>query len=229
MLELEVRVLGRRLDDERRLRRRPRDRRSFAMRASVASRAAASIVPFLTCRSRFFSIVARPRRSASPDTSTIVTGTPDCAKTCAMPLPIWPAPITAIVLASRRASPARRTAARGGARPPRPACPRSRLRPPSGSPRAAGDPVGPAVDHAVVAGGHRLSAQRGVEDDGQCHSSTRSARRSPPTGCASGTTTAPRNMPAIVTIAIAVPATFGLNACNAPKTTLVITTAPAPA
>ena len=59
-----------------------------AMRPSVASRAAVSSVPFFTCRSRFFSIVARPLASATSETSIIVTERPACAHTCAMPLPI---------------------------------------------------------------------------------------------------------------------------------------------
>jgi hypothetical protein len=45
----------------------------------------------------FFSIVDRPRATASAATSIMVTGCPPWAKTWAMPFPIWPAPITAIV------------------------------------------------------------------------------------------------------------------------------------
>ena len=67
-----------------------------AMRPRAASRAAASIVPFFTWRSMFFSIVPRPRASASFETSIIVTGKPATAKTCAMPFPICPAPTTAM-------------------------------------------------------------------------------------------------------------------------------------
>ena len=61
----------------------------------AACLSSADSVFFFTCRSMFFSIVARPRCSASSDTSIMVTGMPDCANTCAIPFPICPAPMTA--------------------------------------------------------------------------------------------------------------------------------------
>ena len=45
-------------------------------------------------------IVPRARSSIGCATSTSFTENPDCANTCAMPLPIVPAPITPIVLMS---------------------------------------------------------------------------------------------------------------------------------
>ena len=51
--------------------------------------------PLATWRSRFLPIVATARSSAASDTSMRLTWYPNCAKTCAMPLPIVPAPITA--------------------------------------------------------------------------------------------------------------------------------------
>ena len=94
--ELELAVLGRGFDDERRAahgvqRRARRD----AAEDRVALLPPAS-VPFLTWRSRFFSIVAVPGRARPSATSIIVTGKPCCANTCAMPFPICPAPITAM-------------------------------------------------------------------------------------------------------------------------------------
>ena len=67
-----------------------------ATRPRIASRSAAGTVPFAICRSTFFSIVARPRPSAPSATSIIVTVNPCCANTCAIPLPICPAPTTAM-------------------------------------------------------------------------------------------------------------------------------------
>ena len=73
-------------------------------RASAASRVAASIEPFLIWRSKFFSMLARPFARAASDTSIIVTGSPALAQTWAMPLPICPAPITAITSLIRHVS-----------------------------------------------------------------------------------------------------------------------------
>ena len=97
ILNLRSRVFGRRFDDERRVVRARRGRtvEIDARRGSRPCRPA-WIVPFLICRSRFFAIVARPLSSASAETSIIVTSNPLCANTCAMPLPICPAPITAM-------------------------------------------------------------------------------------------------------------------------------------
>ena len=65
-----------------------------AIRPSVACLSSSLIAPFLICRSRFLPIVDTPRSIASSLMSTIVTLYPVCAKTCAMPLPMVPAPIT---------------------------------------------------------------------------------------------------------------------------------------
>ena len=64
------------------------------------SRTAAVIVPFSTWRPRFFSIVANAFFSASSEISMSETGCPNCAKTCAIPLPIVPYLIIAIVFVS---------------------------------------------------------------------------------------------------------------------------------
>jgi hypothetical protein len=76
---------------------------AVVMRASASSRAEASMVPFLTCRSMLPAMVARPFSSAASATSIMMTGNPLSAATCAMPLPIWPAPTTAIFSLMRQA------------------------------------------------------------------------------------------------------------------------------
>ena len=94
-LELELAVLGRGLDDERRA-RRPRRVDVRGRRCGRGSRPSLGrlSVPFLIWRSRFFAIVVAPARErVASATSIIVTGNPDCANTCAIPLPICPAPI----------------------------------------------------------------------------------------------------------------------------------------
>ena len=65
-------------------------------RPSTIAFSSAVIVPFLIWRSRFSAMVSRPFVSASSVTSTIITSNPACAKTCAIPFPICPAPITAM-------------------------------------------------------------------------------------------------------------------------------------
>src|SRR5690606_32757525 len=69
-------------------------------RARAASRSSAVIKPRATCRPRFFSMVAKPRSSASSLRSFSQTSKPASAKTWAMPLPIWPAPMTPTLLMS---------------------------------------------------------------------------------------------------------------------------------
>ncbi|MPM90194.1 hypothetical protein SDC9_137311 [bioreactor metagenome] len=50
--------------------------------------------PFAMIRSRLLVMVFRPLSNASWETSTRLTLNPVCAKVCAMPFPIVPAPIT---------------------------------------------------------------------------------------------------------------------------------------
>ena len=65
-------------------------------RACAAWLSAAASVPFFTRRSRLRASVALPRCTASSLMSIIVTCSPAIAATCAMPLPMVPAPMTAI-------------------------------------------------------------------------------------------------------------------------------------
>ena len=64
------------------------------MRASSASRASAAILPFSTCLPRAAATRAFPRWASSSAASTRTTVRPQAAATCAMPLPICPAPTT---------------------------------------------------------------------------------------------------------------------------------------
>ena len=73
------------------------------MRASAASRCSALTVPFFTWRSKFVRMVASTRSSSPGATSISAVSHPCSANTCAMPLPIVPAPTTATRL--KRASP----------------------------------------------------------------------------------------------------------------------------
>src|SRR5579872_6183044 len=64
------------------------------MRASALA-LASSVVTFLaTCRDKLPLMVAMPDFSRSAATSLSITSKPASAATCAMPLPIWPEPIT---------------------------------------------------------------------------------------------------------------------------------------
>src|SRR5215472_3521573 len=61
----------------------------------IALALASSLMTFLaTCRDRWPLMVAIPDFSRSAETSLSTTSKPASAATCAMPLPIWPAPIT---------------------------------------------------------------------------------------------------------------------------------------
>src|SRR5262245_26544243 len=62
------------------------------MRDITAAFSSAVNVPFFTRRSRPAPTAAKPRSSAASETSTSDTASPAAAHTCAMPLPIWPAP-----------------------------------------------------------------------------------------------------------------------------------------
>ena len=62
------------------------------MRAMVAALSSAETLPRLTCRSRLRSMVAIAMSSASALTSFKSTSYPASANTCAIPLPICPAP-----------------------------------------------------------------------------------------------------------------------------------------
>src|SRR5215472_1131725 len=64
------------------------------MRARASSLSTSPIRLRLTWRSMLRSIVAMARSSAAGFRSSMVTGSPASAQTCAMPLPICPAPIT---------------------------------------------------------------------------------------------------------------------------------------
>src|SRR5262245_50169325 len=63
------------------------------MRRIAAPRASSEILPRATWRSRLRSISWRARASAAWSTSLSFTSSPASAQTCAMPLPIWPAPM----------------------------------------------------------------------------------------------------------------------------------------
>src|SRR5688572_32680021 len=65
------------------------------MRATAASASSCCKVPFFTCRSKFDRIVFTAVSTRLSSTSTSITSRPLCAKTCAMPLPIVPPPMTA--------------------------------------------------------------------------------------------------------------------------------------
>src|SRR6186713_2072305 len=62
--------------------------------ACAAVRSSPVSLPLATRRSRLLSMVASPLASAEAWISTSTTSKPDCAATCAMPLPIVPAPTT---------------------------------------------------------------------------------------------------------------------------------------
>src|SRR6478609_6446158 len=66
------------------------------MRAITAARSSALSLPFWTSFSSVASIFLRPLSAHSRCASTSTTSMPDCAATCAMPPPIWPAPMTPI-------------------------------------------------------------------------------------------------------------------------------------
>jgi hypothetical protein len=65
-------------------------------RPSVASRSTADSLPFSTNLASDLSMPPRARSSAGCDTSCSVTEKPDCAKTCAIPDPMVPEPMTAM-------------------------------------------------------------------------------------------------------------------------------------
>src|SRR5258707_15280616 len=67
------------------------------MRAIAACLSPSLTLPRLTWRTRLRSIVSTARSSATGSTSPSRTLNPASAHTWAMPLPIWPAPITPIV------------------------------------------------------------------------------------------------------------------------------------
>ncbi len=68
------------------------------IRASSASLSAEVILPFSTLRARMPPIVLRPLSTNSCRTSFMMTVSPLAAATWAMPLPIWPEPMTPKVL-----------------------------------------------------------------------------------------------------------------------------------
>ena len=70
------------------------------MRPSAAWRSASVIAPFETWRDMLPLIVASPAVIRSSEMSLRRTSSPASAQTWAMPLPIWPAPITPTVLIS---------------------------------------------------------------------------------------------------------------------------------
>ncbi len=74
---------------------------------------ASSVIIFLeTWRDRLPLIVAIPDFSRSSDTSLSTTSSPASAATCAIPLPIWPEPITPTFLILAAILPSHRNAAR---------------------------------------------------------------------------------------------------------------------
>src|SRR6187401_633023 len=68
-----------------------------AMRLSAPCRSSSAISLRCTWRARLPLMVASPALMRSPETSLSSTSIPASAATCAMPLPIWPAPITPIL------------------------------------------------------------------------------------------------------------------------------------
>src|SRR5262247_4175167 len=66
------------------------------MRFSAASRSASLMVPRFTWRPMFCSMTSLALSSCALSTSAIFTSKPASAQTWAMPLPIWPAPMTPI-------------------------------------------------------------------------------------------------------------------------------------
>ncbi len=68
---------------------------THVMRDSVPSRFVASMVPFATNRSRLERMADLARSYAAAEASWTTTSKPACAKTCAMPAPMVPAPTTA--------------------------------------------------------------------------------------------------------------------------------------
>src|SRR5579863_7581102 len=73
------------------------------MRASAASFSSSRMRPRAAWRDRLRSICARARSSASGLISCSTTSKPASAQTCAMPLPIWPAPTTPMRLSASSA------------------------------------------------------------------------------------------------------------------------------
>src|SRR5215475_7573141 len=65
-----------------------------AMRESASVRASSVMIFLATCRDRLPLTVAMPDFSRSAETSLSTTSSPASAATCAIPLPIWPEPIT---------------------------------------------------------------------------------------------------------------------------------------
>src|SRR6266545_2345329 len=76
-----------------------------AIRASIPADSAPLTTPFFTWRSTFALIAATPRAKASGTTSISRVSHPACAKTCAMPLPMVPAPTTATRLMQTKRAP----------------------------------------------------------------------------------------------------------------------------
>src|SRR6266581_3781981 len=78
------------------------------IRSSACLRASSVMIFLKTCRDRLPLMVAIPDFRRSTDTSLSTTSNPANAATCAMPLPIWPEPITptfliiAAILSSHR-------------------------------------------------------------------------------------------------------------------------------
>ena len=154
-LELEVVALGGRLDDHGRAGAAASSAVAVVMRGQrrIACRRVERALLHLAVevprdRRR---VPSRARRRA---TSIIVTSKPLCANTCAMPLPIWPAPITAIRSLMRQApggALGRRNTYPGGHR-------ESRERRTSRPPGPTSPPVaqsGPDVHNPIVRRGQR--------------------------------------------------------------------------
>src|SRR3954471_2326101 len=111
-------------------------------------------------------MVDLPLSSASWETSIIVTANPCCAKTCAMPFPICPAPTTAmrsLTCLRLLAAPEPRAIEIGQHQQHAERRGEAAL----GSPLAAGEPRGPLVDGAIVGRVEADAAHRRVEGDGE--------------------------------------------------------------
>mmetsp|Transcript_1150 Transcript_1150/g.3145 ORF Transcript_1150/g.3145 Transcript_1150/m.3145 type:complete len:271 (-) Transcript_1150:8-820(-) len=67
---------------------------AVSMRASVDAASSGEILPLFTCFSRLRFMTPIPRSIISNLRSERITRRPRAARTCAMPVPIWPAPIT---------------------------------------------------------------------------------------------------------------------------------------
>ena len=167
-LELELAVLRRGLDDERRAAHGVAATCSSSMRPRIASRSLRLDGALLrpggrgSSRSSHVPGPAPPRRRRSSS-----TGNPGCANTCAIPLPICPAPHYRDAIAHVSTTPRGVGAACDGDMPAPRACRAPRRMPPSGPHWPPVSPVRPRVDGAIVGRVELDAAHRRVKGDGE--------------------------------------------------------------